>query len=204
MKRDRIPEFSSDVRSRMRRIWSGIKQRCDNPKHIGYQYYGARGITMCDRWRNSLDAFIADMGMRPSHQHSIDRYPDTDGNYEPGNCRWATLKEQRRNFKRYKVSGQTAFGRTQTFDEWAAEFGIKRNTLVTRINRGWTLEQALTEKRRTKLVNVVLAPKKPTDAMLDAGGAAYRRCLSGVWEQDRQPDEMLCAYVYRAMLEAAN
>jgi hypothetical protein len=72
-------------------------QRCEQPTHIGYKDYGGRGITVCKRWRESYAAFLADMGRKPSLKHSIDRYPDNDGDYEPGNCRWATAKEQSAN-----------------------------------------------------------------------------------------------------------
>lgn len=78
--------------------WSNMIQRCTNPKHPSFREYGGAGIAVCRRWRESFAAFLADMGRRPSARHSIDRYPDNSGGYEPGNCRWATQSEQ--NFNR--------------------------------------------------------------------------------------------------------
>lgn len=81
---------------RVFRIWNAMKQRCHNPKQPHYERYGGRGITVCEEWRNSFEAFYRDMGDPPSPAHSIDRI-DNDRGYEPGNCRWATPLEQRHN-----------------------------------------------------------------------------------------------------------
>lgn len=77
-------------------IWRGMKQRCYNPNNKSFKNYGGRGITICDRWQNSFENFLADMGKKPSPTHSIDRV-NNDGNYEPANCRWATNQEQSDN-----------------------------------------------------------------------------------------------------------
>jgi hypothetical protein len=83
-------------------IWRGILRRCLNPKAKDYEDYGGRGITVCASWRDSYEAFLADMGRRPSPQHSVDRFPNKNGNYEPGNCRWATASEQNGNRRTVK------------------------------------------------------------------------------------------------------
>jgi hypothetical protein len=78
------------------RAWTGMIQRCTNPKSTVWRDYGGRGITVCERWRRSFKAFFADVGARPLPEHSLDRI-DPNGNYEPGNCRWATREEQTHN-----------------------------------------------------------------------------------------------------------
>jgi hypothetical protein len=89
--------------------WLAMKARCGNPNGANYANYGARGITICDRWIESFENFLADMGERPGPGHSLDRI-DPNGNYEPGNCRWATSKEQyeNRRVSLSRIAGRTA------------------------------------------------------------------------------------------------
>lgn len=89
--------------------WMGMKRRCSTSDPEIYKYYKARGITVCDKWRNSFPAFLADMGQKPDPSFSLDRI-DNDGNYEPGNCRWATVAQQNEN---RRPVGRSASGRYQ-------------------------------------------------------------------------------------------
>lgn len=78
------------------RVWRTMKQRCNNPNAANYHLYGGRGVNVCKRWKDSFKTFYSDLGPRPSKKYSLDR-TDPDGNYEPGNCRWATTKDQLAN-----------------------------------------------------------------------------------------------------------
>lgn len=120
--------------------WKGIRRRCLNPKFRMYRWYGARGITICDRWRDSFENFIADVGHRPSSKHSIERI-DNDGNYEPGNVKWATKKEQSRNRRDNQYI--TFQGRRMVLMDWAKEIGLSFDVLQYRVKR-WGVELALT------------------------------------------------------------
>ena len=122
------------------RIWQGMRNRCYNENNARYYSYGERGITICDRWLNSFENFYADMGHIPSLNHSIDRV-DNNGDYEPGNCRWATWEEQannRRNNVLYNYRGLD-----YTLAQLSEEFYIKPKTIQMRLIRGSTVEEAI-------------------------------------------------------------
>lgn len=123
------------------RIWIGMKNRCYVPSATGYANYGGRGITVCDRWNESFEAFLEDMGPKPSPTHSIDRFPDSEGNYCPENCRWATRTQQNRNTRKNHLL--TYRGETLSIAEWAERLKLDPRTLCMRIIRGWTTERAI-------------------------------------------------------------
>lgn len=132
--------------------WSQMLQRCTNPKSQSYPGYGARGISVCDSWR-SFENFYRDMGPRPSNEYSLDRI-DNDGNYEPGNCRWANRKEQCRN-KRNNV--RLAFrGETLCLAEWSERLGIKIGVLQDRLRLGWSAERTLTTPFKPRIKHASL------------------------------------------------
>lgn len=121
--------------------WAKIIARCENPKASVFAYYGGRGISVCERWRHSFENFFADMGLKPTPKHSIDRI-DTNGNYEPSNCRWATHTEQMRNTRRNVY--WTYNGESLCLSEWAERYKINQETLRNRLERGESLGDALT------------------------------------------------------------
>ncbi len=114
--------------------WCNMHTRCRNENAENYRLYGARGITVCERW-SSFENFLADLGPKPSPRHEIDRYPDNDGHYEPGNCRWTTKVEQHNNKRTNHLL--TVDGQTLTVAEWAREANILPVTLHRRIRDGW-------------------------------------------------------------------
>jgi hypothetical protein len=123
--------------------WIHMKARCLNPNNTAYHNYGERGISICERWSSSFLNFLSDMGNMPSRKHTIDRI-DNNGDYTPDNCRWVTRKYQQRN--RRNTVYVTFNGETKSAAEWSEITGIKRHTIVTRIKRGWTPEDAITRK----------------------------------------------------------
>ncbi len=113
-------------------VWVSVRYRCLNPKCPEYARYGGRGIKICDRWLESPEPFIRDMGPRPSLAHGIERI-DNDGNYEPSNCRWATMKEQCNNRSSNVLI--TFQGRTMNIAQWATELGISATNIRQRLQK---------------------------------------------------------------------
>jgi hypothetical protein len=124
-------------------IWQGMIRRCYTPTNHNYPGYGGRGIKVCDRWRTSFLAFMEDVGLKPSPRYTIDRFPNQNGNYEPGNVRWATRAEQSQNLRSNVLI--TYNGVTKILAVWARETRLKPSTIKDRIYRfGWSVEKALT------------------------------------------------------------
>lgn len=123
------------------RSWEAMRARCERPTDHKYPDYGARGIRVCERWSASFESFLADVGLKPSRSHTIDRI-DNDGHYEPGNVRWATPKEQARNRRSSRLI--TLADQTRTLAEWSEVTGLKRETIQRRLGTyGWSTERAL-------------------------------------------------------------
>lgn len=157
------------------RAWVGMRARCLDPDHPAYARYGGRGIKVCDRWLESVDAFIQDMGPRPSDDYEIDRYPNNDGNYEPGNCRWATRVENDRNRRSNRLIEHA--GETLTLAAWSERTGIHSTVISRRIARGWTVESALTTPAREKSAAGTTKSRTPCiDCAEPAQGLRCRKC----------------------------
>lgn len=130
--------------------WLSMRQRCCDPSHTSWKNYGARGVTVCERWKDSFENFLADLGPKPSRKHSLDRITAT-GNYEPGNCRWTTHKEQqnnRRNNRCVEIDGTK-----MTLAEAAAFLNVPYRTFANRFDKYIdgliTYDQLVTEGNRT-------------------------------------------------------
>lgn len=149
---------ASGVMSKTYRTWAGMKARCQNPNEPGFRKYGARGITVCNRWLK-FENFLVDMGVKP-HGLSIDRI-NNSGDYGPTNCRWATIKEQNRNKSGLHVI--TFDGKTQLLQDWADSLGIKPHALIERL-RNWPIDQALTQPKRPGL-HLAFRDRQPRQAI---------------------------------------
>jgi hypothetical protein len=128
----RTPEYT---------VWLNIRRRCYEPRNNRFAYYGGRGIIVCPEWRESFEQFYADMGIRPSLKHTVERR-DNDGNYTPENCYWATDDIQRRNKRTNRML--TFEGRTLCAKDWSKITGLHRTTILQRVDSGWPVDQALT------------------------------------------------------------
>lgn len=121
------------------RTWVGMKSRCSNPKETVYRHYGGRGISVCDRWKNSFIAFIEDMGQCPDN-HELERC-DNNGNYDPENCIWVDHKTNCQN-KRNSVFIELE-GKRLTVSQWANLLKIPRTTIYSRLSYGWSNHEVI-------------------------------------------------------------
>lgn len=128
------------------RTWQSMRRRCEDPHHKDFKNYAGRGIAVCPRWAK-FENFLADMGLKPSPEMTINR-KNNGGNYEPGNCEWASESQQqnnRRNNRKIEFNG-----RTLTTAQWARELGMADKRISHRLSRGWSIERALTQPIKTR------------------------------------------------------
>lgn len=126
------------------KCWKAMMSRCYHAHNEYYHYYGGRGISVAERW-HSFPLFLEDMGPRPNPSLTLDRI-DVNGDYEPGNCRWATWLQQQRNRRGQRKLEMN--GVAKLLSEWCAEYGLTRHTVSRRLSKGWGMEQSLTTPSR--------------------------------------------------------
>lgn len=144
------------VRSPTFRSWSHMRQRCMNPSDKGFPKYGGRGIQVCDRWQESFENFLADMGAKPPG-HTLDRI-DNDGDYTPDNCRWATPRQQANNTRRNRLLAID--GEVKTAAQWARVSGVTSGAIRARLKSGWPIRDAVfTPTRKHRLAHVQASRK---------------------------------------------
>lgn len=146
---DRNPGLTR-LHSKEYSVFRGMWDRCVNKKNDSYKDYGGRGIKVCERWREFKN-FFEDMGKRPTDRHTLDRFPDNNGNYEPGNCRWATPDEQRRNMRSSVYVNYD--GNKVLLLDLVEKLKLNRGVVYGRLKNGWKLEDALTVAVRPKKKN---------------------------------------------------
>lgn len=129
--------------------WVCLKQRCTNPKHPAFHNYGGKGVRICEQWAGpeGFPRFLRDMGRKPTPGHTLDRI-DSDGHYEPGNCRWSNWTEQGRNRRTNRVL--TVGGETLCIAEWSERTGITQSNISNRLRDGWSADEAVTTPVRLR------------------------------------------------------
>lgn len=170
--------------------WESLRRRCLNPRHHKYKRYGGRGIIVCDEW-DFFENFLKDLGPKPTPEHTIERI-DVNGNYGPGNCRWATRAEQTRNQERSVYVEHN--GERLLLMDLAARLGLSRNIIYQRLKLGWSLDDALFVPVREKKDRLILpgseVPRNVVVARLRLGWTErdaliipvrpYRQCISQI------------------------
>jgi hypothetical protein len=149
MTRAAIIDRHGDYGSPEYKAWGNMISRCENVNRRGWKNYGGRGIRVCDRWRSSYRNFLADMGRRPSAKHSLDRI-NVDGDYEPGNCRWADRYTQASNTR--TVQPIEACGESRSMSSWARRLGTSWSVISRRLSRGWSPDDAVSVRPGPRLM----------------------------------------------------
>jgi hypothetical protein len=164
--------------------WSKLKGRCLNPNDAAYNYYGGRGLTVCDRWLESFHNFLEDMGPKPSPELTLERINNNSG-YSRENCTWATRAVQSAN--RRSVNRLTLNGRTQSMADWSRETGLSIGLIHIRLKHGWSVENALTKE------SALSVSRKKSSEALDAirEGISTRRGIVGLFGGKTIADKIL-------------
>lgn len=168
--------------------WRSMIQRCTNPARKDFDRYGGRGIRVCEEWNapEGFSRFLAHVGPRPSTAHSIDRFPNMDGNYEPGNVRWATREEQNNNRSNNRVLSFR--GERRTMSEWARIVGLSVQTISERLRAGWSVERSLMARPARYGMLTFRGQTKPLKTwcrLLDLNVGTVRGRIRRGWSSER-------------------
>ena len=174
--------------SYMKECYRGMIRRCYDENHKSYKNYGGRGISVCERWRESFDAFCCDMGDRPSQSHSIDRI-DNDGDYCKSNCKWSTPKGQANN--RRSTVRLFAFGEEKPLSDFLGEYEISPSTFFNRVSvLGWDVETALiTEPQGYISINGVMKRVNEWCSEFGISTNTYKNRVANGWDKVRAVTE---------------
>jgi hypothetical protein len=174
-------ERHGDTQTAEYKCWRSMLNRCSNANLRIFKYYGGRGITVCERWRNRYVDFLADMGRRPSHEHSIDRI-DNDGNYEPGNCRWATKSEQELNKRPKSEEHRARIGAAQKMRHASLSPEVRANlTTAARASKGFN-----GWKHSPEAIAKITAAAKARPPLSVEHRAKLAAAATARWERARQ------------------
>lgn len=132
-------------KTRMFKIWVGVRKRCNNPNVKSFHIYGGSGIRMCGRWED-FENFYEDMKEEYTDNLTLDRFPNKNGNYEPSNCRWATPKQQQNNRNNNHIIELNSI--SKTLSEWSSDSGTCQATIGWRLKKGWNIEEAIYGKSK--------------------------------------------------------
>lgn len=187
----RVTKTHGLTRSSTYSSWVSMKQRCLTPTHPAYPKYGGRGVSVCKRWAASFNDFLADMGPRPPGT-SLDRFPNGDGNYEPGNCRWATRSNNSRN--RRSCIWVMFEGKRRLLIELCEQFGVRSDTIRRRLKCGETADEAFANPIRAKRPNGELAAELAKRVIvLPRISAEKQQDVVRLFESGRTYDQIVAA-----------
>lgn len=166
----RSGQTHGDCKSAEYRAWMAMKDRCSNPNHVSNKPYHDRGIAVCEKWIHSYENFLEDMGRKPNPKMTLDRI-DNDGNYNPDNCRWATIKQQNNNSRHCRIIEYK--GERRSMSQWADLYNITSSLLRGRIDKGgWDIEKALLTPVKITNKNRIKSWKKSKKVSITGSEAA--------------------------------
>ncbi len=169
-------------------VWKSMKDRCRLPTNKAWKAYGGRGIKVCEAWQDDFSRFVKDVGLPPSPGLDLDRHPDKNGDYRPGNVRWVSHQQNMMNVRTNRPV--TIAGVRKMASEWADEYGISRSTFCCRMKWGWEGEELLKRPRPKVLFVIINGVKKKAVDWAKETGICHTGFLHRI-EQGEVGDKLL-------------